>query len=114
MVDIDYKIYIPVDKSSIACVSVLDHNTLRVYDNMPDFDSSSTYTDYFLDSHYLSKVGSESFTTTIPVCISSDLITNDFYYRYDIDSILIVFVILLLFIFGIPYKMLTIFLRRWK
>lgn len=114
MVDIDYKIYIPVDKTSISCVSVSDHDTLRVYDNIPEFNSSSTYTDYFLDSHYLSKVGTETFTNTIPVCVSNDLITNDFFYRQDIDSILIVFSILLLFIFGIPYKMLTIFLRRWK
>lgn len=111
---IDFKIYIPIEKENISCVSVLDHNTLRVYDNMPEFNSSTTYTDYFLDSHYLSKVGTESFTESIPVCVSSDLLTNDFYYRQDFDSILFVFIVLMFFMFLIPFKIFTKLFRRLK
>lgn len=110
----DFKIYIPIEKENISCVSVLDHNTLRVYDNIPDFNSSSTYTDFYIDSHYLSKVGVETFSESIPGCISSDLITNDFYYRQDFDSILFVFIVLMFFMFLVPFKIFTKLFRRLK
>lgn len=86
----NYMIYLPDDVSS-KFVTVYNKDTIRVYDTQPEFNSTSTYTDYFINSHYLKKSGSESFTNIIPVTVDNSYITTDFYYRNDFPQIMFIF-----------------------
>lgn len=103
-------IYLPDTSSS--CNVVLDSNTIRSYSTTPEINSSSDYTDYFINSHYISKSGTENFSDSIPVCMTDNFTTNVFY-RNDIDSILLIFFILLLVCFLFPYKIISRIFGRW-
>ena len=62
----NYKIYLPVSESDTNYVSVIDKDTIRVFHSKPQIDDLVNYTDYYVNSHYLSKEGSitvnESYT----------------------------------------------------
>ena len=104
------KIYVPTINSG-HCVVVNSHNTLREYETT-NLNQSNNYTDYYINSHYLSKTGSEVLTSS-PVCISSSDLTDSVYYRNDFDSILVIFFILLLICFYFPYRIISRFFGRW-
>ena len=110
-------IYLPVDSvSDFACYSVLDKDTIRAYVNMPQLNTSSNYVDFYINSHYLEKEGTQtwgSYTQYLPICISSSAITTDFYYRNDMSQILVIFIILSIFIFLIPIKIFGRLFRRF-
>lgn len=110
-------IYLPVDSvSDFACYSVLDKDTIRAYVNMPQINTSSNYVDFYINSHYLEKEGTQtwgSYTQYLPTCISSSAITTDFYYRNDMPQILVIFIILSIFIFLIPIKIFGRLFRRF-
>ena len=98
-------IYVP--DVSYPCYSILDTNTIRAYHSQPSRPSTVDYTDYFINSHYISSEGSETFLTSssLPVCISSLNLTNEVYYRNDFDSILIIFIILAFVCFYLPTRL---------
>ena len=110
-------IFLPVDDiSDFACYSVVDKDTIRAYVNRPQLNSSSNYVDFYINSHYLEKEGTQtwgSYTQYLPVCISSSAITNDFYYRNDLPGILFMFIIFSIFIFYIPIKVFLRLFRRF-
>lgn len=110
-------IYLPIDSvGDFACYSVIDKDTIRAYVNRPQINSSSNYVDFYINSHYLEKEGTQSwgaYTQYLPTCISSSSITNDIYYRNDLDSILIIFSIMCIFIFYIPIKVFLRLFRRF-
>lgn len=110
-------IYLPIDKvSDFACYSVYDKDTLRAYYTQPAVDSSSDYVDFFINSHYLKKTGTQSWgqwTNYLPTCLPSNLITTEVYYRTDFDSILIIFLVLFIFIIVLPYKIMSRAFGRW-
>lgn len=111
-------IYLP--KSDFACYVVMDKDTIRAYRTMPYRPSINgqnvtiQYVDYYINSHYLEKQGTQNFSynSTLPSCIDNSLITNEIYYRNDIDSILIVFTIIVLFGFGIPFYLMKKMFKR--
>lgn len=111
--------YIYVPNINYACYVVQDMNTIRAYHTTPykpgNYNQSVNidYTDYYINSHYLEKTGTQSFSynSTIPTCLNKSHITDDYYYRNDIDSILFIFLVILFVGFCIP---LTIFLRMFK
>lgn len=105
------KIYVP-ELNNSYCVVVYNHNTLRVYNTTPEINQSTNYTDYFINSHYLSKTGSEVLTSGV-TCLSVADLTTDVYYRNDFDSILVIFFILLLICFYFPYRIISRFFGRW-
>lgn len=111
-------IYLPVDSvSDFECYSVLDKDTIRAYVNKPQINTSSNYVDFYINSHYLEKEGTQtwgSYTQYLPVCISSSAITTDFYYRNDMPQILVMFIILSIFVFLIPIKIFTRLFRRFQ
>lgn len=111
-------IYLPVDSvSDFACYSVLDKDTIRAYVNNPQINTSSNYVDFYINSHYLEKEGTQtwgSYTQYLPACISSSAITTDFYYRNDMPQILVMFIILSIFVFLIPIKIFTRLFRRFQ
>lgn len=108
------KIYVP-NLSSNNCVVVQDHDTIRVYDNEPISGIEVNYVDYYVNSHYLSKSGSIIYgdSSFLDSCISSDNLTTNFYYRNDMDSIMIIFVVLALICVYLPYKIYSRMFGRW-
>lgn len=109
-------IFLPVENiGDFACYSVIDKDTIRAYKNRPALDSSSEYTDFYVNSHYLEKTGVQSWgnwQSNLPSCISSNSITNDFWYRNDLPDILIIFIILVVFVTYFPRKLLNVFYKR--
>ena len=105
------KVYLPTFTNN-SCIVTLDKDTIRVYDSLPQFDSYANYTDYFVNSHYLSKSGQE-FITTVPVCENNNDFTTDVYYRFDFDNIMVIFFILLIICFWFPYKIISRLFGRW-
>ena len=89
-------IYLPIENvNDFACYSIYDKDTIRAYYTKPALDSSSNYVDFYINSHYLQKTGTQSWgqwNSSLPTCLSSDLITTDYYYRNDFPSILIKFI----------------------
>lgn len=108
-------IYLPVDNvSDFACYSVYDKDTIRAYVTMPQVNSSSNYVDFYINSHYLEREGTQQwgqYTQYLPTCIGNDAITNNYYYRNDFSSILLIFTIFTIFGILIPIK---IFLRLFR
>lgn len=111
------KIYLPIENvSDYKCYSVYDKDTIRAYVQQPQLDSSSQYVDFYINSHYLQKTGIQTWgqwNNTLPVCLSSNNITNEVYYRNDLDSILIIFLVLFIFIIALPYKVMSRAFGRW-
>lgn len=110
------KIYVPVDNiSDYACYSVLDKDTIRAYTNSPNYNTTSNYTDFFINSHYLSRQGSTTWNqySTLPSCISTNDLSNNVYFRSDITDIFICTFIILIICFYFPYKIISRLFGRW-
>lgn len=91
----DYKIYLPIsDFSNFACYSVNDKDTIRAYKTMPQQNSSSDYVDFYINSHYLTKTGNQTwgnYYTNLPICLNTSQLTNAYFYRNDISDICITY-----------------------
>jgi len=108
-------IYLPIDDfSQYACYYVYDKDTIRVYNSQPLVNSSSSYTDYYINSHYLSKSGSQTWGSysTLPFCENLSRFTNDIYYRNDMPDILLMFLIICIFAFLIPFKIVKSWFKK--
>lgn len=110
------RIYVPyTNKSDFACYSVYDKDTIRAYRTSPQANSTIDYTDFYINSNYINKNGQQTFGnfSNLPTCISSDNITDNVFFRNDIDSILITFFIILLICFYFPYRIISRLFGRW-
>ena len=78
-------IYVP--DTSYACYVVIDSDTIRAYETMPTQDSTVYYRDYYINSNYLYEDSYQTFSrySQLPTCLSSDVITDEVYYRNDYD-----------------------------
>lgn len=110
------KIYLPNDDLYNKCYVVQNEDVIRAYDVNPQNNISYNYRDYYINSNYIYKDGAGQWNqyTTLPVCLNNDVITDNYYYRNDFDSILIIFLILFIFIFYIPINLIFRFVRRLK
>ena len=109
-------IYVP-DIENYKCFVVRDETTIRAYKTIPQRNQDVYYRDYYYNSNYLFQDGTQSFGSysTLPVCLDSSLITTDFVYRNDFWQILIIFVILCIFCFYLPFKVIICrFFRRFN
>ena len=110
-------IYLPIDNfDEFACYSVYDKDTIRAYYSMPQLDSSSNYVDFYINSHYLEKNGTQhwgSYNSNLPSCISKNSFTNNYYYRNDFTSSLFIFTIFAIFGILIPIKIFVRLFRRF-
>lgn len=109
-------IYLPVDDvSEFACYSIVGSDTIRAYNSIPRVNSSSNYVDFYINSHYLEKEGTQTWGqySSLPSCISSNSITNDFYYRNDLSDIMIIFFIMLIICFYFPVRVVCRLFRRF-
>ena len=110
-------IYLPIDNvNDFACYSVIDKDTIRAYRTQPQIDSSSEYVDFFINSHYLEKTGTQTWgqwSSNLPICTSKDSFTNNYYYRNDFASSLFIFTIFAIFGIMIPIKIFVRLFRRF-
>ena len=109
-------IYVP-DIENYKCFVVRDETTIRAYKNIPKRNQDVDYRDYYYNSNYLFQDGTQSFGSysTLPVCLDSSLITTDFVYRNYFLQIIIIGVILCLFCFYLPFKVIICrFFRRFN
>lgn len=108
-------IYVP-DLENYKCFVVQNENVIRAYKTIPRNNTEINYRDYYINSNYIYKDGYQSFGnySSLPVCLASDVLTDEVYYRNDFDSILIIFIILCLIFFWFPLKLLTRIFKRWS
>ena len=80
-------LYVP--DLSYSCYSVVDKDTIRAYQTIPHNDSYVNYVDYYVNSHYMEKTGTQYFSqySTLPTCLSSSILTDDIYYLNHFDNI---------------------------
>lgn len=105
-------LYVP-NYSSSNCVVLQNSSTIRVYEQRPTYNSSVNYTDYYFTSNYYSNVGTQNFSqyATLPTCRTD--ITTNVYYRYDIDKILMCFIIIVIVVYNLAYKPISRLFGRW-
>lgn len=110
----DNLIYMPDDIFYDECYVVQNENVIRGYDTVPHNNTSYNYRDYYINSNYIYKDGSGTWSqySTLPTCLDSALITNNFYYRVDFYKILIMFIIMCIFIIYIPVKVFSKLFKR--
>lgn len=110
----DFQIYVPDDNAK--CYIVQSEGVIRAYEQIPTNNSTIDYRDYYINSNYIFREGTQTFSqyTTIPICLNNDIITHDFYYRNDFSQILIIFTIIALFCIFIPFKILFRLFRRFN
>lgn len=107
-------VYVP--SNACNCVSIVNNSQLRCYLDTPRQNTTVRYIDFYYNSHYLEQEGTQTFsqyTTSLPVCINNNNITNNVMYRNDLDSILICFLIILLICFYFPYRIISRAFGRW-
>lgn len=109
-------IYLPIKNvNDFACYSIYDKETVRAYYTKPALDTSSEYVDFYINSHYLQKTGTQSWgqwNTALPTCLSSDSITIDYYYRNDFPDILLIFIIFAIVGIYLPFKLISRIFRK--
>ena len=109
------KIYVPQDNTYNKCYVVQNEEVIRAYDRTPTNNVSYNYRDYYIRSDYIYKDGSGTWSqyTTLPVCLSSSVITNDYWYRLDITNVLINVFIIAFFGLYFPWRIFkSLFGRR--
>ena len=110
------KVYIPKDVF-YKCVTIRDKDTIRVYHDNISYDKPVSYTDFFINSNYYSKTGTETFYnysyTTLPTCLPNNLITHDFYYKVDFDKSLILFLVISFISLYLPFMLFSRLFRRF-
>lgn len=84
-------IYAP-NLEDYQCFVVRDSNTLRAYEEIPRQNSTISYRDYYINSHYLYQDGVQTFSqyASLPICLDNELMTNAYGYRNDISDIVVV------------------------
>mgnify|MGYP003310897042 CR=1 FL=1 len=86
------------------------------HEEIPENNREINYRDFYFNSNYLYNDGTQSFSqyTTLPVCLDNSSITSDYYYRNDLPDILFVFLVLSLFGIYIPLKIFMRLFRRFN
>lgn len=105
-------LYVP-EFSSSNCVVLYNSDTIRVYSQRPTYNSTVNYTDYYINSGYLSNVGSQTFSnySTIPTCRND--VTTNYYYRLDFDKICIIFLVIVILCYYLAFKPISRLFGRW-
>lgn len=108
-------IYVP-DLENYECFYIQSEGVIRAYEEIPSYNTTINYRDYYLNSNYIYRDGYTQFGnySTLPSCLDNSVLTNEVYYRNDFDSILIIFLILSIFCFYIPIKIFMRLFRRFN
>lgn len=111
-------IYVP--NLDYECYVLVNKDTIRAYEQTPynpgyNQQISIKYRDYYITTNYIYQDGVQTFGnySQLPVCLNKSNLTNDFYYRNDFDRVLVIFLILLIIGFLIPFKIITRMFKRF-
>lgn len=91
-------IYLPDEITEQNCAYVYDTNTIRVYERMPANNTSVDYTDYFINSNYITRTGTTNFNSYSTLnynCLDYTQFTTNYAYRNDFANILIIALIII-------------------
>lgn len=104
-------IYLPESISSNQCAYVYDKDTIRVYESMPRYNSTISYTDFFINSNYLTRTGSTTFSqySTLPNCRDFEDFTTNVGYSNYFDKVLVMSLILI----GVVWFFCKTLIRRF-
>ncbi len=107
-------IYVP--DLDYACYVVQSEGVIRAYEQVPTYNSNVSYRDYYISGNYIYRDGTQQFGnySTLPICLDTSNLTDSVYYRNDFDSILIIFLIMCIFCFYIPLKVVLRLFRRFS
>lgn len=105
-------LYVPSYNTS-NCVVLSNSETIRVYQSRPCNNCTINYRDYYIHSDYYFNDGVATFSqySTLPTCRTD--ITTNFYYRYDFDKIIIIFICILLLLYFFAFKPIQRVMGRW-
>ena len=107
-------LYLP--STNYSCVYVRGQGVVRAYIQAPNYNTTCQYRDYYIDSHYTYADGEQTFSqySSLPVCLSSNDITDKYMYRNDISDILLTFVLFVGIIWFLISKLVKTFFRGFK
>lgn len=107
-------IYVPQDNTYNKCYVIQSEGVIRGYDRVPTNNASYNYRDYYIRSDYIFRDGSGSWSsyTTLPSCLDSSDITNEYWYRIDFPSVLTMFLIINIFGIYLPIKIFSRIFRK--
>lgn len=102
-------IYLP--DLDYACYVVQSEDVIRAYETMPTYNNTINYRDYYINSSYIYRDGTQQFGSysTLPTCLDTNVITDAVFYRQDIADIFIVFFIILFISYFIIKKVIRAF-----
>lgn len=103
-------IYLPTEYLNKPCY-VVNNGYIRVYDTIRTNQPNVVY-DIYINQDYMVKKGIANYSSST-LCDTLNTYTDDVYYRTDLDSILIIFLIMCIFCFLIPIKVFTRLFRRF-
>jgi len=108
-------IYVP-ELNNYSCYVVRSENVIRAYKTNPTYNSQVEYRDYYYNSHYYFNDGYQSFSnySTLPVCLSNDVLTDNVAYRTDIFEIFFLFLGIIAFVWFFISKLVKTFFRGHK
>lgn len=101
------KIYLPTDLLNNNC-KVIYNDYIRVYTN----SNYTQWTDVYFRNDYMLKNGTTNYSQNI-TCDNLNTYTDDFYYRYDFDKIIIIFFIMIIITIYFPYRLISRILGKW-
>lgn len=104
-------IYLPEEINNTMCAYVYDKDTIRVYEEVPRVNSTIAYTDYFINSDYITRTGSTTFGQWSTIgydCINANNLSTNPIYRVDFVKILVMAFII---IFAVYYLIRTLVRR---
>lgn len=108
-------IYVPQSNTYNKCYVVQSEGVIRGYANVPNYNTTINYRDYYIKSDYIFRDGLATFSnySTLPTCLSNDVISNSYLYRTDLMNILVCFIIIVMFCFYFPFKIISRAFGRW-
>ena len=110
-------IYLPDEINSNQCAYVYDTNTIRVYDSIPRTGTTIDYTDYFINSNYITRTGSTTFGNYSTInydCIDYTKFTTIYAYRNDFADILVIALIIIGVVWFLISKLFKTLLKGRK
>lgn len=107
-------IYVP--DLNYECYYVQSEGVIRAYEEIPQNNKEINYRDYYINSNYIYKDGYTNFGSysTLPTCLETSVLTDNYYYRNDLADILVIFLIMCIFAFYIPLKIFMRLFRRFN
>lgn len=108
-------IYAP-DLTNYKCFVVQSEGVIRAYQQIPTNNSTINYRDYYINSDYIYKDGTQTFSqyTNLPICLSNDSVTDNVFYRIDFPDIVSTLFYLICLTIIPCYLLITRFMRRLR